>query len=157
MTCSWIVTSGVCRWSAASQACNPRPASSTPCGTPSAGRPAIRVAELFGGHRKKLRVYRTCVFHGKPDQSDVAYETQANYAVRLKKTGYTAMKVRAWRTKPMDDADMVDIAVRSAVGNDFEIMLDRTAVRPGWVWDYPTALQVAPGSETSSLLAGGAV
>ena len=38
------------------------------------GRAADRpVAELFGGHRKKLRVYRTCVFHGKPDQSDVAY------------------------------------------------------------------------------------
>jgi hypothetical protein len=26
-------------------------------------------------------------------------------------------------------------------------MLDRTAVRPGWVWDYPTALRVARGLE----------
>jgi D-galactarolactone cycloisomerase len=37
--------------------------------------------------------------------------------------------------------------MRKAVGNNFEIMLDRTAVRPGWVWDYPTALQVARGLE----------
>jgi D-galactarolactone cycloisomerase len=107
------------------------------------GRP---VAELFGGYRKRLRVYRTCVFPGKQDQSDVPLETQAKYAVRLKQAGYTAMKVRAWRPRPMDDADMVGF-VRSAVGNDFEIMLDRTAVRPGWVWDYPTALQVARGLE----------
>ena len=37
--------------------------------------------------------------------------------------------------------------VRGAVGDGFEIMLDRTAVRPGWVWDYATALQVARGLE----------
>jgi len=108
-----------------------------------AGRP---VAKILGGYRDKLRVYRTCVFPGKQDQSDVPYETQASYAARLKKAGYTAMKVRAWRPRPMDDADMVGV-VRQAVGSDFEIMLDRTAVRPGWVWDYPTALQVARGLE----------
>jgi L-alanine-DL-glutamate epimerase-like enolase superfamily enzyme len=56
------------------------------------------------------------------------------------------MKVRAWRPRPMDDVDMVGV-VRQAVGREFFIMLDRTAVRPGWVWDYPTALQVARGLE----------
>ncbi len=104
------------------------------------------VAHLLGGVRDRLRVYRTCVFAGKQDQSDVPYETQAAYARRLQKAGYTAMKVRAWRPRPMDDVDMVGV-VRQAVGNDFEIMLDRTAVRPGWVWDYPTALRVARGLE----------
>jgi len=107
------------------------------------GRP---VAHLLGGARDRLRIYRTCVWPGKPDQSDVAYDTQAQYAARLKKAGYTAMKVRAWRPRPLDDADMVGV-VRQAVGPDFAIMLDRTAVRPGWVWDYPTALQVARGLE----------
>ncbi len=107
------------------------------------GRP---VAKILGGYRDKLKVYRTCVFPGNPDQSDVAYETQADYAVRLKQAGYKAMKVRAWRPKPMDDVEMVGV-VRQAVGNDFEIMLDRTAVRPGWVWDFPTALEVARGLE----------
>ncbi len=108
-----------------------------------AGRP---VAQLLGAYRDRLKVYRTCVWPGKADQSDVAYETQAEYAVRLKKAGYKAMKVRAWRPRPLDDADMVGV-VRQAVGDDFDIMLDRTAVRPGWVWDYFTALQVARGLE----------
>jgi D-galactarolactone cycloisomerase len=111
------------------------------------GRAAnLPVARLLGGYRDRLRVYRTSVFPGKPDQSDVPYQTQADFAVRLKKAGYTAMKVRAWRPRPMDDVDMVGV-VRQAVGRDFFIMLDRTAVRPGWVWDYPTALQVARGLE----------
>jgi D-galactarolactone cycloisomerase len=46
----------------------------------------------------------------------------------------------------MDDADMVGV-MRAAVGPEFKIMLDRTAVRPGWVWDYQTALQVCRGLE----------
>lgn len=106
----------------------------------------LPVARLLGGYRDRLRIYRTCVWPGKPDQSDVDYETQAEYAVRLKQAGYTAMKVRAWRPRPMDDVEMLAVA-RKAVGDDFEIMFDRTAVRPGWVWDYDTALQVARGME----------
>lgn len=106
----------------------------------------LPVARLLGGSRDRLKVYRTCVFPGKPDQSDVPYETQAEYAVRLKEAGYGAMKVRAWRPRPMDDVEMLAV-VRQAVGDDFEIMFDRTAVRPGWVWDYDTALRVARGME----------
>jgi len=107
------------------------------------GRP---VAMILGGYCDRLRVYRTCVWPGKQDQSDVTYETQAQYAARLKKAGYTAIKVRAWRPRPMDDVDMVGV-MRQAVGPEFSIMLDRTAVRPGWVWDYSTALRVARGLE----------
>jgi L-alanine-DL-glutamate epimerase-like enolase superfamily enzyme len=106
----------------------------------------LPVAQFLGGARDRLRVYRTCVFPGKPDQSDVPYETQAAFAVRLKKAGYKGIKVRAWRPRPMDDVDMVGV-MRAAVGKDFAIMLDRTAVRPGWVWDYRTALEVARGIE----------
>ena len=108
-----------------------------------AGRP---VAKLLGGARDKLRVYRTCVFPGKQDQSDVPYETQARFAVRLKQSGYKGIKIRAWRPRPTDDVDMVGV-MRAAAGPDFYIMLDRTAVRPGWVWDYPTALKVCRGLE----------
>jgi D-galactarolactone cycloisomerase len=104
------------------------------------------VAKLLGGHRDRLRVYRTCVFPGKQDQSDVAYETQARYAARLKDAGYTAMKIRAWRPRPMDDVDACR-AIKKAVGPEFALMYDRTAVRPGWVWDYRTALEVARGLE----------
>ena len=107
-----------------------------------AGRP---VAELLGKARDRLRIYRTTVFPGKQDQSDVPYQRQAEFAVRLKKAGYTGMKIRAWRPRPLDDCDAVGV-IRAAAGPTFKIMLDRTAVRPGWVWDYPTALAVArPG------------
>ena len=106
----------------------------------------LPVAKLLGGYRDKLRVYRTCVFPGKQDQSDVPYDTQAAFAARLKKNGYTGIKIRAWRPRPLDDADAAGV-IRKAVGNDFEIMFDRTAVRPGWVWDYATALAVARALE----------
>jgi D-galactarolactone cycloisomerase len=104
------------------------------------------VAQVLGGARDRLKVYRTCVFPGKADQSDVAYETQAQFAARLQKSGYKGIKVRAWRPRPMDDVEMVGV-MRRAVGDDFHIMLDRTAVRPGWVWSYPTALEVCRGLE----------
>ncbi|HUQ93536.1 MAG TPA: mandelate racemase/muconate lactonizing enzyme family protein [Bryobacteraceae bacterium] len=107
------------------------------------GRP---VAELLGGARTRLRVYRTSVFPGKQDQSDVPYEKQAAFAARLEKSGYTAMKIRAWRPRPMDDVEALKV-IRSAVSPAFAVMFDRTAVRPGWVWDYPTALRVARGME----------
>jgi L-alanine-DL-glutamate epimerase-like enolase superfamily enzyme len=115
----------------------------------------LPVAKLLGGTRDKLRVYRTTVWPWQTpnhppgiesDQSDLPYETQGKFAVRLKSAGIGGMKVRAWRPRPMDDVDMVGV-VRSAVGPDFKIMLDRTAVRPGWVWDYPTALKVCRGLE----------
>ncbi len=119
-----------------------------------AGRP---VAQLLGGTRDRLRVYRTTVWaRQKPapagalpiesDQADVPYEMQAAFALKLKQNGINAIKVRAWRPNPMDDVDMVGV-MRAAVGPDFKIMLDRTAVRPGWVWDYPTALSVCRGLE----------
>jgi D-galactarolactone cycloisomerase len=104
------------------------------------------VAKLLGGFRDRLRVYRTCVFPGKQDQSDVPYERQAEFAVRLKNAGYTAMKIRAWRPRPMDDVEACRV-IKKAVGSDFALMYDRTAVRPGWVWDYQTAIQVARGLE----------
>ena len=94
--------------------------------------------EFLGGYRDRLRVYRTCVFPGKQDQSDVPYETQAEFAIRLKNAGYTAMKIRAWRPTPMDDVEACRV-IKKAVGPDFALMYDRTAVRPGWVWDYPNS------------------
>jgi len=62
-----------------------------------AGRP---VAELLGKARDRLRIYRTTVFPGKQDQSDVPYELQAEFALRLKNNGYKAIKIRAWRPMP---------------------------------------------------------
>jgi L-alanine-DL-glutamate epimerase-like enolase superfamily enzyme len=106
----------------------------------------LPVARILGLYTDRLRVYRTSVFPGDRNQSNVPYDVPARFAVRLKRAGYTAIKVQAWRRQPMQDVEMVG-EIRKAVGNDFEIMVDRTAVLPGWVWDYPTALKVARGLE----------
>ncbi|MDQ1474169.1 MAG: hypothetical protein QOJ99_5649 [Bryobacterales bacterium] len=115
------------------------------------------VAKLLGGARDKLKVYRTTVWPysekamaGKPllesDQSEVPYDKQAQFAARLKENGFGAMKIRAWRPNPLDDVEALRV-IRSAVGPDFKIMFDRTAVRPGNVWDYQTALEVCRAME----------
>jgi D-galactarolactone cycloisomerase len=104
-----------------------------------AGQPVYR---LLGGSKSSIKVYLTCVWKGKEDQSHVPYEEQAEMAVRIKKAGFKAMKIRAWRPRPTDDADACGV-IRAAVGPDFAIMFDRTAHIPGKVWDYNTALQVA--------------
>lgn len=104
------------------------------------------VHKLWGGNRSKIKCYLTCVWQGKQDQSDVPYQRQADDALFYKKKGFKAIKVRAWRPNPTDDIEAVKL-IREAVGSDFDIMIDRTAARPGWVWDFDTALKMARGFE----------
>ncbi len=108
-----------------------------------AGQPVYR---LLGGAKPSLRVYLTCVWRGKDDQSQVPYKDQAEMALKIKKAGFKGMKIRAWRPNPMDDVDACH-EIRAAVGPDFAVMFDRTAHHPGKVWDYNTALGVARGLE----------
>jgi L-alanine-DL-glutamate epimerase-like enolase superfamily enzyme len=42
--------------------------------------------------------------------------------------------------------------IRQAVGPDFDLMIDRTAARPDWVWDFETGLQMARAFETPQVL-----
>lgn len=100
------------------------------------------VHKLWGGDREEIKCYLTCVWPGKPDQSDVPYQRQADHALYYKKKGFKALKMRAWRPRPLDDADAVR-TIREAVGPEFDIMIDRTAARPGWVWNFETGLRMA--------------
>ena len=104
----------------------------------------VPACKLLGGSRERVKGYFTAVWPGKVDQSHVTYEAQVRYAVKLKQAGLTAMKIRAWRPEPMDDCDAAGV-IRDAVGDDFDLMYDRTAHHPGKVWDYDTALRVAKG------------
>jgi D-galactarolactone cycloisomerase len=106
-----------------------------------AGQP---VYKLLGGYKDKVKAYLTCVWSGKADQSDQTYERQAEDAAYFQKHGFKAMKIRSWRPNPLDDVDAVR-TIREKVGSKdkFEIMIDRTAHHPGWVWDYGTALLMA--------------
>jgi len=100
------------------------------------------VYKLLGGDKDKIKAYLTCVWTGKPDQSDITPEQQAEQAAIYLSHGYKAMKIRAWRLDPMDDVAAVK-AIKDAVGDKMEIMIDRTAQYPGWIWDYGTAYRFA--------------
>ncbi len=108
------------------------------------------VYKLLGGSRDRVKAYLTCVWPGNLDQSQVSYRQQAEMALKIKNAGFKGMKIRAWRPKPLDDAEACR-EIRSAVGPDFSIMFDRTAHRPQdvgqKVWDYETGLQVARALE----------
>ena len=108
-----------------------------------AGQPVYR---LLGGSKSAVKVYLTCVWPGKADQSHISYKQQADIAVKIKNAGFKGMKIRAWRPNPADDADACG-EIRAAVGPDFAIMVDRTAQMPGVVWDYNTGLRVARALE----------
>jgi D-galactarolactone cycloisomerase len=107
-----------------------------------AGQPVYR---LLGGSTSRLKVYLTCVWRGKADQSHVSYRDQADMAVKIKQAGFHGMKIRAWRPDPTADADACG-EIRSAAGPEFAIMVDRTADLPG-PWSYSTALRAARALE----------
>jgi D-galactarolactone cycloisomerase len=107
-----------------------------------AGQPVCR---LLGGSRSSLKVYLTCIWRGKADQSHVPYKDMATFARKIKAAGYRGMKIRAWRPNPTDDADACG-EIRAATGPDFTLMVDRTADLSG-LWSYSTALKVARALE----------
>jgi D-galactarolactone cycloisomerase len=107
-----------------------------------AGQPVYR---LLGGSKSRLKVYLTCVWRGKADQSQVSYREQADLALKIRKAGFTGLKIRAWRPDPAGDAAACG-EIRAAAGPDFTIMVDRTADLPG-LWNYSTALRVARALE----------
>ncbi len=98
-----------------------------------AGQPVHR---LLGGAKSRLKVYLTCVWRGKADQSHVPYKDQAEVALKLKKAGFKGMKIRCWRPRP-GDADACG-EIRAAVGPDFSIMVDRNVGPNGSSVDYAT-------------------
>lgn len=106
----------------------------------------LPVHKMLGDGPDRLRAYLTCVWPGPQNQSQVSFDEQAAMAVRIQEAGFGAMKVRAWRPDPLDDARACGV-VRDAVGPDFVIMIDRTAEQSGKVWDYETALSVARALE----------
>ena len=103
---------------------------------------AMPVHKLWGGNRTEIKCYLTCVWPGNTDQSDVPYQRQADDALNYQSKGFKALKMRAWRPQPLDDVEAVR-TMREAVGPEFDIMIDRTAAKPGWVWDFETGLQMA--------------
>jgi L-alanine-DL-glutamate epimerase-like enolase superfamily enzyme len=115
-----------------------------------AGQP---VYKLLGGSKDRVKVYLTCVWPGKLDQSHVTYGQQAEMAAKIQKAGFKGMKIRAWRPDPMGDVEACR-EIRGAVGKDFSVMFDRTADMPEKqagqkVWDFETGHKVALGLQAA--------
>jgi len=99
---------------------------------------------LCGGHAGRVRAY--CSTGELHDPS-----ARAEEALAIRARGFKGMKIRAHHDDFRDDLKVIE-AVRRAVGNDMDIMVD---VNQGWrmpgdtrpYWDRKTALQFAKALE----------
>ncbi|BBH20317.1 mandelate racemase [Paenibacillus baekrokdamisoli] len=114
-----------------------------------AGKAAgLPIRNLLGSASERIPYYLTCVWPGNTDQSHLTIEEQADQIALYHAMGHTRFKIRGWRPDPMDDVRVFE-AVRKKCGSrdKIELMIDRTAHLPGWVWTYEQALEVARGLE----------
>ena len=113
------------------------------------------VYKLLAAPHDRAKAYLTCVWKGPADQAQVPARDQVAMASRIKKAGFTGMKMRIWRPNPMDDVEVCG-QILEAVGKDFHLMVDRTAQMPvsmagQKVWDYETGLRVARGLQAKGV------
>ena len=108
------------------------------------------VHKLLGGNKKKTRYYITMVWQGKPDQSHLDPEKQAEDILEYNRLGYNAVKIRSWRPDIMEDVKVAKHVLSRATPG-FRLMFDRTAQYPGWVWTYEQAYQVAEGMQDAGV------
>ncbi|MDF2715388.1 MAG: Galactonate dehydratase [Paenibacillus sp.] len=107
------------------------------------------IYKLLGGRQDKMRAYAST-------GEMLAPEVRAERAIGLVEEGFKAMKIRFHNANPRDDIKIVE-AVRKAVGNKLEIMVD---ANQGWkmpwdverTWDLKQAYQVAKELEHLGVL-----
>ena len=103
-----------------------------------AGQPLYR---LWGAARERVPVYASMI------QLSTA-EERVRMAVQLKSQGWRAIKLRAHFATLKEDVRLVE-AVRKAVGDEMEIMVDANQAQsfgswqPGVMWDFRRALETA--------------
>jgi len=108
----------------------------------------LPVRSLLGSAKERIPYYLTCVWPGNPDQSHLGIEEQAEQILRYYEMGHTRFKIRGWRPNIMDDVRVVETVFKACKDRAKpEIMIDRTAHAPDWIWTYDQALQVARGLE----------
>jgi L-alanine-DL-glutamate epimerase-like enolase superfamily enzyme len=95
----------------------------------------LPVYKMLGGHRTKIKAYASTMVGDDYEGGLRSVEDYANYAVELKKQGFTAYKLHTWANVMWNenswrgnadwkrDAEVCH-AVRAAVGDDMELMLD---------------------------------
>jgi D-galactarolactone cycloisomerase len=103
-----------------------------------AGQPLYK---LWGAARDRVPAYASMIQLSTPEE-------RVRMAVQLKSQGWKAIKLRAHYQTMKEDVQLVE-AVRKAVGDDMEIMVDANQAQssgtwqPGVMWDFRRALATA--------------
>ena len=99
------------------------------------------VYKLWGAKKDRVPAYASMIQLSTPEE-------RVRMALQLKSEGWKAIKLRLHYQTMREDINLV-AAVRKAVGDDMEIMLDAnqaqsaTGWQPGIVWDFRRALETA--------------
>jgi D-galactarolactone cycloisomerase len=97
--------------------------------------------KIWGAAKGRVPAYASMIQLSTPEE-------RARMAVQLKSQGWKAIKLRAHYSTLKEDVQMVE-AVRKAVGDDMEIMVDANQAQssgtwqPGVMWDFRRALETA--------------
>jgi D-galactarolactone cycloisomerase len=97
--------------------------------------------KLWGAAKNRVPAYASTIQLSTPEE-------RARMAVQLKSQGWKAIKLRAHYATLKEDVQLVE-AVRKAVGDDMEIMVDANQAQssgtwqPGVMWDFRRALETA--------------
>ena len=103
-----------------------------------AGQPLYK---LWGAAKDRVPAYASMIQLSTPEE-------RARMASQLKSQGWKAIKLRAHYQTLKEDVQLVE-AVRKAVGNDMEIMIDANQAQsagtwqPGVMWDFRRAIETA--------------
>ena len=84
----------------------------------------VPIYALLGGWRKKLPCYAS-TYHGDENGGLTRPEDYGEFALRCKEElGYPAFKIHGWIDVPIEREVAAVLAIRAAVGDDMDIMLD---------------------------------
>ena len=106
-----------------------------------AGQPLYK---LWGAAKDRVPAYASMIQLSTPEE-------RVRMAVQLKSQGWKAIKLRAHYQTLKEDVRLVE-AVRKAVGDDMEIMVDANQAQsfgtwqPGVMWDFRRALRDRSGT-----------
>jgi L-alanine-DL-glutamate epimerase-like enolase superfamily enzyme len=97
--------------------------------------------KIWGAAKDRVPAYASMIQLSTPEE-------RVRMAVELKSQGWKAIKLRAHYATLKEDVQLVE-AVRKAVGDDMEIMVDANQAQssgtwqPGVMWDFQRALETA--------------
>ena len=84
----------------------------------------VPVYKLLGGWRKKLPAYAS-TYHGDENGGLATPDDYAEFALLCKENyGYSAFKIHGWINGPIDREVASVLAIRKAVGDEMDLMLD---------------------------------